>query len=300
MATASDLVSTAAAEIGYSRWLDPLAGTKYGREYARRMGSAWFGTNGVPYCAMFVSWCLWQIGLSVPGYPTAYVPSGVEGARRAGRLLSDPRDAQPGDIVNFDWNPASHDGADHVGIVEANLGWCLQTIEGNTSSGSGGSQGNGGLVARRRRTWGVVHSVIRPAYDGQAAQAPTQAAQPAENPRPEKLTVDGYWGEKTSDALQYVAGSARDGEIWGQNAAHRWRMPGCKGGWQWMEWKPTGSPAIRYLQRACGSDADGIMGPKSINALIWCLGSKKCDGRLDAPSKAIMGLQSWLNGKMGY
>ena len=299
MATASDLVATAAQEVGYSRWTDPLAGTKYGREFARRTGVGWYGASGVPYCAMFVSWCLWQIGLSVPGYPTAYVPSGVEGARRAGRLLSDPRDAQPGDIVNFDWNPASHDGADHVGIVEANLGWCLQTIEGNTSSGSGGSQGNGGLVARRRRTWGVVHSVIRPAYDGQAAQAPTQAAQPQASARPARLAVDGYWGTATSDALQYVAGTARDGEIWGQYSGHAWRLKGCTQGWVYSS-DPKGSPAIRYLQRACGAYADGIMGPDSINALIRCLGNGIQDGVLDAPSKAIMGLQSWLNGKMGY
>ncbi|WP_085830420.1 CHAP domain-containing protein [Collinsella vaginalis] len=299
MATANDLVATAAQEVGYSRWLDPLAGTKYGREYAKRMNSAWFGGNGVPYCAMFVSWCLWQIGLSVPGYPTAYVPSGVEGARRAGRLLSDPRDAQPGDIVNFDWNPNAHDGADHVGIVEANLGWCLQTIEGNTSSGSGGSQGNGGLVARRRRTWGVVHSVIRPAFDGQAAQAPMQAPQPQAPSKPAKLAEDGYWGRSTTDALQYVAGTVRDGEIWGQYTAHAWRLKGCTQGWVYSQ-SPKGSPAIRFLQRACGADPDGIMGPGSINALIRCLGNGIQDGVLDAPSKAIMGLQRWLNGKMGY
>lgn len=63
---------------------------------------------------------------------------------------------------------------------------------------------------------------------------------------------------------------------------------------------PKGSPAIRFLQRACGADPDGIMGPGSINALIRCLGNGIQDGVLDAPSKAIMGLQRWLNGKMGY
>lgn len=301
MGTPSDLIRAVQAEIGYDRFKDPLQGTKYGRAYAKLTGVNWYSGNGVPYCAMFVSIMLRDAGVTCPGYPTAYVPSGVAAARKVGAVLSNPRDCQPGDVINFDWDPWNNNGPDHVGIVEANLGWAVQTIEGNTSAGTGGSQGNGGKVARRIRSWSVVHSVIRPTFTANQPPAhPTQAPQKEQKAKPEKLKVDGIWGEATSDALQYVAGTARDGEIWGQNLAHKHRMPGCTGGWKWMQWNPTGSPAIRWWQRAIGADPDGIMGPSSIDKTIWCVGNKKCDQRLDKPSVAIMGMQNWLNQRMGY
>ena len=70
-----------------------------------------------------------------------------------------------GDLVLFDWGG---DGlADHIGIVEENHpdeGY-MTTIEGNTSSGSAGSQSNGGVVARRQRGYGSVRCVVRPDYN---------------------------------------------------------------------------------------------------------------------------------------
>ena len=56
--SAADVIRIAAAEVGYSRWSDPEQGTKYGRWYAEKTGSGYYGTNGVPYCAMFVSWVM--------------------------------------------------------------------------------------------------------------------------------------------------------------------------------------------------------------------------------------------------
>ena len=41
----------------------------------------------------------------------------------------------------------------------------MTTIEGNTSSGDGGSQSNGGVVARRQRGYGSVRCVVRPDYN---------------------------------------------------------------------------------------------------------------------------------------
>ena len=67
----------------------------------------------------------------------------------------------------FDWQG---DGvADHIGIVEENHadeGW-MQTIEGNTSPGSGGSQSNGGGVYRRARNYNSIIGVARPYYETQ-------------------------------------------------------------------------------------------------------------------------------------
>lgn len=128
MATATDVLRIAAGEIGYSRWDDPETGTKYGRWYAQKTGSSYYAQNGVPYCAMFVSWCLDQAGQSVPGFPMAYCPSGLSDATNAG-LAVNKYNAQPGDIVFFDWGGDGE--SDHVGLVEGNYGSYLQTCEGN-------------------------------------------------------------------------------------------------------------------------------------------------------------------------
>ena len=144
--TASKALAWAASQIGYSRWDDPLPGSVYGRWYAERHG-AYYGESGVPFCAMFASWCLTDDdGNSViPGGDFAYVPYGISAARAAGQLV-EPSNAAPGDLICFDWNG---DGvADHVGLIEANYGSWVQTIEGNTSSGAAGSQSNGGGVYR--------------------------------------------------------------------------------------------------------------------------------------------------------
>lgn len=170
MATANDILRVAAAEIGYSRWNDPLNGTKYGRWYAQKTNSSYFGTNGVPYCAMFVSWVFDQCGQTMPGLPSASC-SVIRNATRGTRYqVSNIRDAKAGDVVLFDWDPAGGNGPDHVGIVEKNCGSYLQTIEGNTSSGNSGSQSNGGGVYRRTRAWSTVYMIIRPDYSVQPVQ----------------------------------------------------------------------------------------------------------------------------------
>lgn len=163
MASANKVLSIAAGEVGYSRWDDPQAGTKYGRAFAEKVGNSYFSASGVPYCCMFVWWVLDQAGMTVPGMPTASCTALRNACANAGMIVP-KMSAQPGDIVIFDW-PGSRDGAnDHVGFVELNKGSYIQTIEGNTSSGASGSQGNGGVVARRTRDWSVVQDVIRPAY----------------------------------------------------------------------------------------------------------------------------------------
>lgn len=118
--TASKALAWAASQIGYSRWDDPLPGSAFGRWYAAKHG-AYYGESGVPFCAMFASWCLTDDdGNSViPGGDFAYVPYGINAARAAGQLV-DPSNAAPGDLICFDWDG---DGvADHVGLVEANYG----------------------------------------------------------------------------------------------------------------------------------------------------------------------------------
>lgn len=166
MSAAKNVLYCARQWIGYSRWDDPEPGTVFGRWYAKLVDDPYFGESGIPYCAMFVSYCLNWAGFEAAGLPGAYVPWILSANSDAGRLVAN-EDALPGDLVMFDWQG---DGvADHIGIVEENHpdeGW-MQTIEGNTSPGSGGSQSNGGGIYRRARNYNSIIGVARPYYETQ-------------------------------------------------------------------------------------------------------------------------------------
>lgn len=288
MSKPTDVLRIAAGEIGYSRWNDPERGTKYGRWYASLVNDSYFGANGVPFCAMFVSWVLAKAGVKCEGFPAASCGVALRAATKAGAVIADKRQARPGDIVIFDW-PTVAGGNDHTGIVELNRGGYIQTIEGNTSPGSAGSQGNGGGVYRRTRDWSVVQAIIRPAYDGEPAPKPVP------KPHDDKIAVDGFWGEDTTRKAQQLAAKVADGEVWHQYTDNRWRLKGCTYGWQYDK-TLKGSPIVRYLQgRVLGIKADGIAGKDFANAMIRRYGNGYTDGKLDGPSTAIAGFQRALN-----
>ena len=235
--TASKALAWAASQIGYTRWDDPEEGSLYGRWYAKKHG-AYYGTSGVPFCAMFASWCLTDDdGVSViPGGDFAYVPYGINAARSAGQLVA-PSNAAPGDLICFDWDG---DGvADHVGLVEANYGSWVQTIEGNTSSGAAGSQSNGGGVWRRTRDWDSVCAVIRPSYDG-------------------TTTASGY---TDVTALQAAVGATAD-NIVGPDTTKRIYAVVAASSWGGRQF-PFG---IEYVQSVIGTEADGVWGDASDEA----------------------------------
>lgn len=68
--------------------------------------------------------------------------------------------SQPGDLVLFDFK-GTHKWRDHVGIVVAQTGDTLSTIEGNTSVTS---DDNGGAVMRRTRYISQVTGFVRPKW----------------------------------------------------------------------------------------------------------------------------------------
>jgi peptidoglycan hydrolase-like protein with peptidoglycan-binding domain len=120
--------------------------TKYG---------AWYGMDGQPWCAQFVSWCAEQDGSQAfaKGQRYAYVPYIVQDAAagKNGLQQVSASQAKRGDLVCYDWEG---DGvADHVGLVvdPPGSGSSFHTVEGNTSSGTSGSQSNGGGVYQRTR-----------------------------------------------------------------------------------------------------------------------------------------------------
>lgn len=138
--------------------------TKYGK---------WYGVNGQPWCAIFVSWCIAHA--KRPFFSTgrirfhyAFVPFVVADAK-AGRngLSVVPRSGvRRGDIVTFDWE--QNGVADHIGFFD---GWInemsgtFRTVEGNTAFGN---DSNGGAVMARERAIGQVSVFVRVAAVGDA------------------------------------------------------------------------------------------------------------------------------------
>lgn len=153
--THSSVLEIAKRELGYTEAGDPLTGTKYGRWFAQKMGASWYGGNGVPWCAMFVSWVLDQAKVSCRAFPNAVA---IDKTDPLGNRMVLARDLKPGDIVGFDWDG---DGlGDHVGIVESVTATKVNTIEGNTGKGE---------VARRSRPFSEVTCGVRPYYSDVAA-----------------------------------------------------------------------------------------------------------------------------------
>lgn len=241
MITAPQVLAVAASQIGYSRWDDPEEGTKYGRWYAELTGSPYFGTSGVPFCAMGATWCFHAAGDSqaIPGGHFAYVPAGIQAARNESRLVP-IRQALPADLVCFDWDD---DGvADHVGIVEANAGSYLQTIEFNTSSGGGGSQSNGGGVHRRTRGFESVCAVIRPYLaDHDSDAGPSSLA-----------------GYRDITGLQTAVGAEPD-NVCGPDTRLRLFAVAAASTWGGHTF-PMG---VEYAQSVVGATPDGIWGDES-------------------------------------
>lgn len=239
MATAAQTLKKAASYLGYSN------GTFFGRKFVKYFGAgSYFASAGVPWCAMFVSDVLYEVGQKCAGFPSASCGAALSVARSKGIVLSNKKNAKPGDIVIFDWDGKASNGVDHVGFVELNKGSYIQTIEGNT----------GGAVKRRTRYWSTVAAIIRPPYSSA--------------PKVEKLDVDGIIGHKTVTRWQEVMKTYVDGVISGQYKPNAKWYPAITA----VEFDGgTGESAlVKAVQIACGlrgSDVDGVLGKKTTTAI---------------------------------
>ena len=124
------------------------------------------GYDGVPWCGCFVaSAAVEEAGADVPlksrlAYTPYIVADASAGANGLARVPYDQ--VQRGDLVVFNFGSG---GAKHVGIAAGPFtAGMTDCIEGNTSSGTSGSQDNGGGVYRRQRPVSHVCGVARPDY----------------------------------------------------------------------------------------------------------------------------------------
>lgn len=155
MTTAQKVLSIAASQLGISESPAGSNCVKY---------NEWYGINGIPWCATFVSWVLHKAGITeLHGLQnklgSAYCPY-IEGYyRQKGRWQGTP---QVGAIVLFDWD--GNGVSDHIGFVERVINPNeVITIEGNTSATN---YSNGGQVQRRSRYSYQIRGYGIPLYQG--------------------------------------------------------------------------------------------------------------------------------------
>lgn len=137
-----------------------------------------------PWCAVFISW-LFKAEQSLC-IKTASCVQMLEWFEKRGQLVKTP---QAGDIVFFKYS-TNNRRTNHVGLVVSYDGKVVNTIEGNTSSSSKGSQDNGGMVAQRNRYSNIV-AYARPKYqDGSL----TNITNHKSNEEIAKEVIAGKWG----------------------------------------------------------------------------------------------------------
>jgi hypothetical protein len=150
MTKAERVLAFASIEVGTVESPANSNRTKYGK---------WFGLDGVPWCGIFVSWVFDKAGANLGniGFSNGFAgcQTAVAHFRRTKEVTTKP---QPGDIVFFDWNGDAR--YDHTGLFVRRLSATqFETIEGNTSPTN---QSNGGMVMRRKRSFGKGVLFVHP------------------------------------------------------------------------------------------------------------------------------------------
>ncbi len=152
MATALDVLNVARSQIGFHE------GARNESPYG-----IWYGIPNAPYCAMGISWCFAQAGLShliaaqtIKGF--SYNPPALTWFQRQGMVVNKYA-GQPGDIVFFDWNG---DGVpDHVELLEAASPGGITNIAFNTGNPNDPTQEG---CWRVHRPYLYVMAIVRPKY----------------------------------------------------------------------------------------------------------------------------------------
>lgn len=192
---ADRLLAVAASQIGFREGRSKSGDWNNDNPYG-----AWYGSNGVSWCAQFVSWCAQQAGyLDVIIPKHQYTPAGWAWFKARNRDVSKP---QRGDVLYVYGTVAGVRRVHHVGFVEKVLpGNRIQTVEGNTNA-SGDSQGLGVLRLTRNVTPRLRFA--RPDYTKVVKVRPKGTRPPAA-----RVTA------LSTKAMQYAAEHPAMSGVWG-------------------------------------------------------------------------------------
>lgn len=205
MSKAQEFVSKAASQIGTKESPANSNKCKYGE---------WYGMNGQPWCEMFLSWCANEVGMLNTCGKFAWTIGHSDWFKKYNQWIKRGESVNVGDYVYF----ANKGKICHVGVVEKVISsTCVQTIEGNTSTGN---NANGGQVQRRTRNYGTegsswyVAGFGRPKWVDNTNSQTVSQSQNVVDKTPIKvvqnwlntnytsgLVVDGSYGSKTKAAL---------------------------------------------------------------------------------------------------
>lgn len=119
MGKREQIVEIALTQKGYEEGYNN--NTKYGD---------WYGLPNEPWCAMFVSWCAYQVGIPENIIPKfAGCTTGFNQMTDMGITTNAHITPEKGDLIFFDWDNSGD--YDHVGIVTGTENGLVYTIEGN-------------------------------------------------------------------------------------------------------------------------------------------------------------------------
>lgn len=134
-----------------------------GSNWGPRIGE-WIKASGyagpVPWCQCFANAA--AVHGRAPQLKTGFTPTVLAG--KAGMGYKRTSSPEPGDFCFFKFPGVSHDSCDHVGILIRRDAATVTCVEGNTSSGTAGSQNNGGGVYLRTRSRSIVAGYVRPPW----------------------------------------------------------------------------------------------------------------------------------------
>ena len=291
MSDRSDVIAKARSQVGYQR--KPSRWNKYASE-------AYPTVQNQPYCGIFAAWVIQKAtGADVRKVVwMPFVPSIEAWARKNGAWKT--RGQKDGDLVVFGFGKSS---AQHVGFAWRDENSSrYRSVEGNTSSGNRGSQGNGGGVHVRYRSRSQIRGWVdldkllaaagaKPSVSGGGASVPKSSKpKPAPKatkapafPLPRKKGGLYYYGPADGGQTS-VSGMGRNrwvGDDVYQDKNGRWHSRGLAKFQQrlidrgWSELKKDGADGrfgkttekvVGQFQKAMGLPVDRKIGPETWRA----------------------------------
>lgn len=143
----------------------------------RNKFTAWYGMVG-PWCAMFQSWCMAQVGMG--NIRTAWCDTLIQNAKNGswGTWIGQYDAIQPGDLAIFDWDGGFSDHVAAVNRVLPNGRW--ESIEGNWQDS----------VTRVTRGRANIRGFLRPKWSSSPSVLPTP---PSNQATPSRIAGYQYW-----------------------------------------------------------------------------------------------------------